>query len=565
MKDRKFINFGLFLLILLLAFVLRFYKLGEIPTGLYRDETAIGYNAYSILTTGKDEYGRKLPLYFQSFGDYKLPVYIYSTVVSVKLFGLNAFAVRFPSALFGFLTVIVFYFLVKELTKDENFSLLSTFIFSITPWTIHYNRATYEVSMSLFLYLLGTLFLIWAFRKKLPAAFFIGTLCFIVTLYSYNLTRLLSPVLYFGTLLLFRKEFKNINKLELMPTLITSFVLLIPFALTFGQNGGVSSASGTLLSSSAVVKAPLVEFRSYMITLPQSFITIFFNSNFQLLWQYLQNIATYLSVTFFFISGATQGNQGIGNVGQFYLFELPLFILGISMLFKENKFIKSLMFFWVGATILIASFTRDVPHGTRSFFLIFPMVFIICLGLKRVISWISKINTSYIKISAYAILLIIFTYNIVYYLSSYFVRFPVAYARQWNEEDKNLSLYISQNENKYNKIVFDNSSKFPYTSYLFYNMYNPDKFQKEQQRYPADSEGFTLIRVFDKFEFRDIDWKLDLKAPKTLFITTLEDIPQGYPILKTFYFPKRPVVLALGQNIFQYPTQDTAYVLIETK
>ena len=103
------------LLILALAIVLRFYNLTNVPPGVNRDEASIGYTAYSLLQTGKDEYGRFLPISFQSFGDWKLPLYIYATAVSVKVFGLTEFAVRFPSAIFGILTVFLTYILVKEL------------------------------------------------------------------------------------------------------------------------------------------------------------------------------------------------------------------------------------------------------------------------------------------------------------------------------------------------------------------------------------------------------------------------------------------------------------------
>ena len=124
-------------LILSIAFLLRFYKLGEIPAGFYQDESAIGYNAYSVMETGKDEHGQTFPLYFKSFGDYKLPVYIYLTALSVQTFGLNEFAVRFPSALFGFLTVVVFYFFVKELTRNKPLSIISTAFLAISPWHLH--------------------------------------------------------------------------------------------------------------------------------------------------------------------------------------------------------------------------------------------------------------------------------------------------------------------------------------------------------------------------------------------------------------------------------------------
>ncbi|EKD95597.1 MAG: hypothetical protein ACD_24C00433G0001, partial [uncultured bacterium] len=52
------------LLIVLLGGALRFYQLASVPPSLARDEVSVGYNAYSILKTGKDEYGRIFPLSF---------------------------------------------------------------------------------------------------------------------------------------------------------------------------------------------------------------------------------------------------------------------------------------------------------------------------------------------------------------------------------------------------------------------------------------------------------------------------------------------------------------------
>ena len=95
----------LFVLIIILAFFLRFYRLGSNPPGLYWDEAAFGYDAYSLAKTARDHHGQFLPLFFESFGDWKLPGYFYLLIPSVKLFGLSEFAVRLPSALLGFLTV----------------------------------------------------------------------------------------------------------------------------------------------------------------------------------------------------------------------------------------------------------------------------------------------------------------------------------------------------------------------------------------------------------------------------------------------------------------------------
>src|SRR3989344_1369248 len=92
-------------IIFLFALALRTVNLGDHPSGLTWDEAGLGYNAYSILKTGRDEFGTFLPIVFKSFGDYKPGIYVYLTVPSVAIFGLTEFAVRFPSALFGALAV----------------------------------------------------------------------------------------------------------------------------------------------------------------------------------------------------------------------------------------------------------------------------------------------------------------------------------------------------------------------------------------------------------------------------------------------------------------------------
>src|SRR6266480_6856835 len=132
--------------ILLIAFFLRFYQLGTNPPSLTWDETAWGYNAYSLGRDGRDEFGKFLPYnYLESFGDFKPPMYAYLDIIPVKLFGLNEFATRFPSAFFGTLTVLVTYVLTKEIFREskdkEYYALTSAFVLAISPWHIMLSRA----------------------------------------------------------------------------------------------------------------------------------------------------------------------------------------------------------------------------------------------------------------------------------------------------------------------------------------------------------------------------------------------------------------------------------------
>ncbi|KKR51661.1 MAG: hypothetical protein UT88_C0033G0011 [Candidatus Woesebacteria bacterium GW2011_GWD2_40_19] len=101
-------------LIVALAFFLRIYKVTSIPPSLNWDEVSIGYNAYSILKTSKDEWGVKFPLNFKSYGEYKLPAQIYASIPGIAVFGLNEFGVRITPVIYG-----VFFWSRKLLEKGR--------------------------------------------------------------------------------------------------------------------------------------------------------------------------------------------------------------------------------------------------------------------------------------------------------------------------------------------------------------------------------------------------------------------------------------------------------------
>ena len=107
-------TFFLFLFFLF-GSILRFIWLDKYPVGFTPDEAAQGYTAYSILKTGRDEWGKRFPLNPRSFGDFKPPLQTYLMIPSVAVFGLNEFAVRFPNALLSSLAIIGVFLLAKEL------------------------------------------------------------------------------------------------------------------------------------------------------------------------------------------------------------------------------------------------------------------------------------------------------------------------------------------------------------------------------------------------------------------------------------------------------------------
>ena len=147
-------NIFLLIIIVLFASILRLYQLGKTHIALEWDEVALGYDAYSILKTGRDQFGKFLPNNFRSLDDYKPPLYVYMAVPAVALFCLTEFAARFPSAIFGIIAVILTYYLVLELFSNFNYwqrhslALIACLFLSISPWHLQFSRAAFETNLS---------------------------------------------------------------------------------------------------------------------------------------------------------------------------------------------------------------------------------------------------------------------------------------------------------------------------------------------------------------------------------------------------------------------------------
>lgn len=216
--------------IIVLSILLRFFHLGKTPISLEWDEVAIGYDAYSISKTLRDQYGKFLPLTFRSLDDYKPPIYEYLTVPSVMLFGLNEFSVRLPSAIFGIATVVLTYYLtllifsrVPSVKEYSNFiAYLSSFLLAISPWHLQFSRAAFEVNVSVFITVLAVFFFIKGLEK--PNFFFLSALFFGLDLFSYHSTRVVAPLLMFSLFIIFNKN---------LPTKKNIFLFFLIFGIFF--------------------------------------------------------------------------------------------------------------------------------------------------------------------------------------------------------------------------------------------------------------------------------------------------------------------------------------------
>lgn len=200
-------SFLVLLTIVAVAGFLRLHQLGQVPPSLDWDEASIGWNAYSILKTGTDEYGKARPVSIRSFNDYKPPLYVYAAIPSIAIFGLNELAVRLPSALAGILTVVVTFFLVRELTKNNLLGYLATALLAISPWAIQFSRVAFEANLALLFFVSGGFFLAKFLNTQKSRYYLIAGILYILSIYSYHSSRLVIPLFLFLIFIFYHQVF----------------------------------------------------------------------------------------------------------------------------------------------------------------------------------------------------------------------------------------------------------------------------------------------------------------------------------------------------------------------
>ena len=207
----KFFKNNLFLtVIILVATILRLYQLSSVPASLFGDEMDVGYHAYSILKTGRDYSGNFMPLHFHSLAEWRTPPYLYSAVPTVAFFGITPLGVRLPAVFFGVLSILGFYFLVKQITKDERLATIASALLAINPWHLQYSRAGFEVTMLLAFLTFGLYF----FLKSTSDGkyLWLSLLLLLLTPLIYSTAKLFTPILLLFLLISYRKELFYISK-----------------------------------------------------------------------------------------------------------------------------------------------------------------------------------------------------------------------------------------------------------------------------------------------------------------------------------------------------------------
>ncbi|MBI2021600.1 glycosyltransferase family 39 protein [Candidatus Daviesbacteria bacterium] len=526
----------LILIVFLIGLIFRVINLPKANISLSMDEAAEGYNAYSIFKTGKDEYGTAWPLSFRSTGDYKSPLLIYLMVPAIAVFGLNEFGIRITVALIGALTIVVVFFLTKLLTNNNLIALVASFSLAISPWHLKPSRLSHDVTLGLFLVLLGTLLFFIALKAN-KKIFWLSAVVFGLTFYAYHAQKVFTPLLLISLFLIYRKQLLK-RKRELIFASLVGLVVIIPFLFIISTPQGRTRVDMTFLTKDIDISGQLHQ-QNENLNLAQKI----FDNNFFLTFNFWsKRYLDYFDFNLLFVNGMGYTLPNAPDIGFLYLFELPFFLIGLyviwvkKLIFKKEE--KILLVVWLLIGPLAASLANNAKHHFRSLTLIPSLELIVGSGFYYTLGKIKK-NFWQKRILLVGLSTVVI-FSVSYMSDLYFIQYQVTNSEFYMDGWKEAVLYALDNHDKYKEVILDSrygtlgpyTIVTPYIYLLFYGQIDPYTYQNSPVRLQDGKYGIR----YQNFDYRRIDWTVDKDKKDILFIGSPWVLPaKDEEIVQRFY------------------------------
>lgn len=567
---QKYFNLRLFLIsfIVLLAFVVRIFAISDNPPSLNWDEVSHGYNAYSILTTGMDEWGEKFPIIFKAYGDFKLPVYIYTLVPFIKIFGLNEFAVRLPSVLAGTITVLLTYLLVKQIFKKnhsafsiEHLAIISAFLVAIEPWSLFLSRGAFEANLALCLFLAG-LYFFFRFINSYNSYFLILASLFLsLTVWTYNSYRIFTPLILVVLFFLWKKEIVDIFRSRKSIIHYSLFIILFfvfpMFYQLFNSEGQARYNKVSIISEGSISEIIQNRENSYF---PDSISRFIYNRPTYFIFNFIQNWIKHYSGKYLYFEGGSHYQFSVPNYGILYPVNIPFLIIGVFYLIKKRDrsavFLLSLFYFGP----IASSITREAPHVLRSITMLPSPMIITSFGFIKVLQYFGskKLTIKHYSLTIYRrlfllIYLVILSMSLYKYIQNYYSEYRLEFSWSWQYGYKQVIGYVKENYNNYDNIVITKKYGEPHEFLLFYWPWDTDKYLNDGNLNRFRQSDWYWVDGFDKFHFVnewDIpseEWqdfvlesgesvKCSVDRVRCLLVTDSDSVPKTWNKLESINF-----------------------------
>lgn len=527
-----------FILILGVGFFIRIIHVDKVPVSPDWDEVALGYNAYSILQTGKDEYGKAFPVVLQSFDDYKPALYTYLIIPFLPIFDLSVLSVRLPAVIFGTLSLAVVFFLIRNIFSSgisfstvkisrDYLALSVMLLLAISPWHIQFSRIAFEAQIGLSLNLLSLLFFFKGLKQPkvlLLSAFFAG-----LSIYVYQSEKVYIPLLMLLLSCVFFKDLIKLPRKWIIGAFTVGFVIILPMlvyiisnpnSLNRAKGVSVFSDSTRFLESTREKTDRDMKSGNYMGL-------ILDNRRVEYVKAFASGYLSHFEPNWLFYRGDGLRHQP-PYMGLLYIFEIPLILVGMYVLIfsQIKRKYKLFIFGYILIAPIPASVTFDIPHAVRAINLLPAPQLLSSIGLLYLLLQIAKLKIV-LRIILYGFIFGFITFNITYYFHQYFIQMNYFYSKAWQYGWEEAVLYTQEESKKFDKVVVTNVSPLDqsYMFFLFYTKYDPHKYLAEGG---TRAGGFAAEHTaFEKYVFRPINWDEDKFLKNTLFIGRPGDLPDN--------------------------------------
>lgn len=515
----KYFVFSILLISVLVGALLRLANLDTAPPSLNWDEASLGYNAYALSQTARDEHGVLLPTFAKAFGEYKSALPIYLMIPSIWIFGTTDTAVRLPSALLGTGCILLVYLICKRTFNNSALAVITALVLAIEPWSIHFSRTYQEATTALFFFLLG--FTCFVYRQKYRYFIIISLVSFIASAYCYNSNKILVPLFVGGLFYFHNKELISLSKPIKLIAGIVSVLTGIPFSIAV-LNG---TAFARVKTSSIMMLWPTVANALQDIHpltgLPQY---VLHNPYYYFVWEVAARYLSYFSPMNLFVLEPREPNIVIAGNAMFLPLEIIFWVAGLLFILRKAKQYKEVVLLLILSPIpAIATWNWFQPTRVMTLLIVFSIC--IGIGLYQVYAWIKAYlpnRFSYAVLSLFAILgLFYYVASTIYVFDSINYYSPHRDFGNWQPGFKETVPLVMQYAKDYDKVIIETEQANPYIFYLYYGGYNPKLYQQE-----IGLGNNNPQQKFGKFEFRKIYWPEDRSKKNTLFVGNDLNLPQ---------------------------------------
>jgi len=461
----------LLVILVVVGALLRFYKLGVVPSGATNDEIGFMYNAYSLFTTGKNIYGVTLP-FITRIGVPFLPVQTYLIAPFVGILGLSAFTGRMLNAILGVGEIALLYWLVVQIFSSRKIAFWAGLALAISPWHLQLTRSAYDPVSALFFYLLAVNLFIYAVNKKKSILIALPPLLLVV--FSYRaMNIILLPTI--ALLVMFNINYIKTIKRELILFAVGVLAILGLFFYITNIEGKEYVAEVFAVSESPLnfaVGAQDVN-RELRESIAPLFVSrIFSNKILYSLRQFRENYIGFFSTNYLFTAGDPNPIYSLWWRGMLYIIELPLIIFGLIYLYKKNS--KSANF--IVLSILISPLPSALSGPTyvaRSFNAVPYLMVLVGAGIVYYFEWVTKFRSLILRYLLISIFSFIYVFQLGSYLHQYYNRYSIYGAAAWFRSMRDLSDYVSNEKQNYKKVIYANASTFEILHYSFWTKTDP--------------------------------------------------------------------------------------------